>query len=364
MTKPGAAATAAVLVRTSARALARAVVDHLEQSEHDCLRALPPTFADARADTEVRLLQLAEAMQVDSPELFGDAVAWYHVALFHRGVARGFLDANLRSIGATLTAELPADCAPAVDRFLDAGRAAAATAADDLPSALPDGAPMVVAARRFLLAILEGRGDDAIDIARSEFEQPGADPAAAAIRVHEHLLVPVQREVGRMWLMAEIPIADEHHASQVVRRVLEVMQERLPRPAANAASVLALSVGGDLHEIGIRIVAQRLQLAGMRVLNLGANLPASDLEWVFADRDFDVVALSANTLLNLGTAAETIATLRRTRGATCPPILVGGHPFRVLPDLGARIGADATAEDATAAVARARELLARRTRTA
>jgi methanogenic corrinoid protein MtbC1 len=146
--------------------------------------------------------------------------------------------------------------------------------------------------------------------------------------------------------------------------VLEIVQERLPQPAAGAATVLALSVSGDLHEIGIRIVAQRLQLAGLHVMNLGANMPASDLEWVFADRDFDLVALSASFLLNVSAAAATIATLRRVRGAACPPILVGGHPFRVVPELGALIGADASAEDAGAAVMRARSLLARRARSA
>ena len=46
--------------------------------------------------------------------------------------------------------------------------------------------------------------------------------------LHDGVVVPVQREVGRMWLMAEIPIADEHFASQVVRTCLD-------RLAASAA---------------------------------------------------------------------------------------------------------------------------------
>lgn len=360
MTNPGAAATAAALVRDSAPALARAVVDRLEQVDPDSLRSLPSTFADPRADTEVRLRQLAEAVQVDRPALMADATRWYHVALAHRGVARGFLAANLRAIDTTLSEELPTACSPLFRRHLDAAHDAAANASDALPCALPDGAPMVTTARRFLLAILEGRGDDAVDLARAVLDRPGVDLTAAATELHEHILAPVQREVGRMWLMAEIPIADEHYSSQIVRRVLELVQERLLRPGAEAASVLALSVGGDLHEIGLRIVAQRLQLAGMKVTNLGANMPASDLEWVFADRDFDLVAIAASSLLNLGAAATTIATLRRTRGDRSPPVLVGGHPFCVVPDLGRLLGADASAEDAATAVARARELLGRR----
>jgi methanogenic corrinoid protein MtbC1 len=331
----------------------------MEQSEQNWLLALPATFAEPRADSEVRLLQLAESLQVDRPELFVDGIRWYHVALVHRGVPGGFLAANLRAIAVTLAAELPSSCRPVVARHLDAALAAAATAPSDLPSALPDGAPMVETARRFLLAILEGRGDDAVDLARVELERAGPELAGAVARLHDQLLLPVQREVGRMWLMAEIPIADEHFASQVVRRVLELVQECLPRPRQTAPIVLALSVSGDLHELGIRVIAQRLQLAGFRLLNLGSNMPAADLEWVFADREFDLVALSASTLLNVSAAAASIATLRRVRGTACPPILIGGNPFRIVPELGAILGADASAADAESAVARARELLAR-----
>ena len=53
-------------------------------------------------------------------------------------------------------------------------------------------------ARRFLLAVLENRREDAFAIVRS------ARLAGASVDdVQDHLLATVQREVGRMWLMAD-----------------------------------------------------------------------------------------------------------------------------------------------------------------
>ena len=48
---------------------------------------------------------------------------------------------------------------------------------------------------------------------------------------------------------------------------------------------------------------------------------------------------------------STIVTLRHSLGDRCPPILVGGEPFVIVPDLWTIVGADGCAADAGAAVA-------------
>jgi methanogenic corrinoid protein MtbC1 len=348
-------AFAAALLRSSARAYATSTVRRMAATEPELLqRELPEGFASPVADTEVRILHLAEAVAVERPALLADALRWYRVALAHRAVPDRYLDANLAAIGDVLRGELPAASREVVANVLSATRRALDRAPYDLPSLLAADAPLVDVARRFLLAVLEGRGEDAIALVRRALAE-----GASVEAIHDHVLCRVQEEVGRMWVMAEIPIADEHFGTSVVEHALWLLQDRLPAPPPDAARLFLLGVRGNLHAIGARIAAQRLQLAGYYVLNLGADLPASDLPFLFADRRADLIALSAAMALHVGAVTETIATLRSTLGSSCPPILVGGEPFRAVPDLWRAVGADAGAADAAGAVAAANALLGR-----
>lgn len=347
-------AFAASLLRASGRAYAVAAVARLRLEQPELLaKGLPAAFALPNDDVEVRLLQLAASVEFDRPVLIEHAAAWYKVAFHHRGVPPEYLPASLQATLAVLGEELPPAPGAIVRRHLLAAQEACERAAVELPSVLDTKAPHGRFAAQFLMSILEGHGDDALDRLRAAI-----DGGLGIAEAQDHVLAPVQREAGRMWLMAEIPIADEHYGSAIVERALGLLQERLPRPAADAPVVATMGVAGNLHDLGIRMVAQRLQAAGYRVLHLGGNLPASDLEWAFTDRRIDLVAMSATMALHLHELAGAIATLRRfTHGRV--PVLVGGEPFRQVADLGARVGADAAAGDAKGAVEAAGRLLGR-----
>lgn len=358
MSEPANPSLAASLLRASARAYATAIVAQLSAGSGG-LADLPPDFAQPVDDTEVRIRQLAEAVAVARPALFAHVIAWYKVAFHHRAVPAGYLPANLAALAKTLRAELPPMAWAAVAGHLTAASAHLAEAPVDLPSHLTTASPHGELAARFLLAILEARGDDAFDLVRTAL-----DGGVAIADVHDHVLVPVQRETGRMWLMGEITVADEHFGSAVVDRVLWHLHDRLPRPAANAPFVLTMGVGGDLHGIGLRIVSQRLRLAGYAVHELGCNMPAGDIEWALRDRRVELVAIAATMLLHLHTLAQTIAHIRHLAKADGgdgrrPAVLVGGEPFARAPDLHALLGADAGATSAGQAVAAAQRLLAR-----
>jgi hypothetical protein len=119
----------ASLLRTSARAYARAALHALHESRRDLVETdLPRTFAAPAGDIEVRLLQLAGSLAVDRPVLFADALAWYKVAFHHRGVPADYLPATLGAIETTLGQELPAEVFAHVRQHL-------AAAAHELPRA-------------------------------------------------------------------------------------------------------------------------------------------------------------------------------------------------------------------------------------
>jgi MerR family transcriptional regulator, light-induced transcriptional regulator len=344
---------AASLLRASARAYAAAVVGRLTLDWPGFQgTALPPQFAQPIDDVEVRILQLAAAVEWDRPALFEHALQWYKVAFHHRQVHADYLPQCCMAMAAVLRAELPVAAAALVRRHLELGIQALAAAPTELPSHLAANTPTGRLAAQFLLAILEGRGDDAVALVRQALA--AGMPVA---RLHDEVLTPVQRETGRLWVMGEIPIADEHYGSQVVDRVLWLLHDQIPRPAADAPVVATLAVGGNLHDLGIRMVAQRLLLAGFNVYHLGANMPLADVEVTFADRRVALVALSATMAIHLRAVADAIAMLRRS-GMAKLPVLVGGEPFRLVGDLAELLGADAGATDAASAAVQAKRLLA------
>lgn len=343
---------AASLLHGSARAYANATVARLVAAvPHLGGLCLPATFADPAADLEVRLLQLAAAVQFDRPVLFAQALAWYRVAFHHRQVPAEYLPRSTAELGAVLAAEMPAAAGAVVRRHLDAGLAVLAQPRVDPPSHLALDRPHGRLAAELLLAILENRSEDALQRLRTALAD--GVPIEA---LHDAVLDPLLRELGRMWLLAEIPIADEHFGTQFVERALWLLEDRVPRAPAGAPVVATLGVGGNLHDLGLRMVAQRLAMAGFAVRHFGPNLPASDLGWLFADRRVDLVALSATMLLHLPGLAATVAEVRRVTGGKVR-VLVGGEPFRLLPELVELVGADAGASDAGGAVPAARRLL-------
>lgn len=343
---PSAQDFTAGLLRSSARAYANATLHTLHAARPSLVdTALPVTFAHPVDDLEVRLLQIAASVSVDRVELLHDVLAWYKVAFHHRDVPDEYLPATLQAIEKTLEREMPRESFALVRRHITAAAEGLGDAPTDIPSHLSMDAPHGETAMRFLLANFENRGEDALDYVRNAIKDgvPVQD-------VHDHILRPAQAEAGRMWLMAEIPIADEHYGTAIVERALSLLQEAIPRPDRRAKVVMTMGVAGNLHDLGLRMIGQRLQIEGYQVHHLGPNMPASDLAWSLQDRKVDLIAMSASMLLHLHGVRDAVEQIRgvcRTLygDEAARPILLGGHPFGVVKDLHQVLNAQAGLND-------------------
>jgi 5-methyltetrahydrofolate--homocysteine methyltransferase len=123
------------------------------------------------------------------------------------------------------------------------------------------------------------------------------------------------------------------------------------RPEARA---VIGTVRGDLHDIGKNLVAMMWRGANIEVIDLGVNVTAEQFVAAIETHHPDLVGLSALLTTTMPSMRSIVGTLRSIDlgGAR---IIVGGAPLNA--EFAARIGADAYAGDAGAAVAVARQLL-------
>ncbi|GAB4217257.1 MAG: hypothetical protein OHK0022_59310 [Roseiflexaceae bacterium] len=173
-----------------------------------------------------------------------------------------------------------------------------------------------------------------------------------------HVFQPALYEVGRLWESNQFTVAQEHLATAITQSIMAQLAGELLAPAPLGRTMLATCIGGEHHEIGIRMVSDFFELEGWNVVYLGANVPIADVVQMVATQRADLLAISVTLNSHVTRARDLIAAVRASpAGARCR-IMAGGQPFLRSPDLYSTIGADFTARDAREAVQRAQAALA------
>jgi 5-methyltetrahydrofolate--homocysteine methyltransferase len=156
-------------------------------------------------------------------------------------------------------------------------------------------------------------------------------------------MVPVAREIGRMWHLGEIAIGEEHFTTANAQLLMGVIRQRLPMQPLNGRSVLIASVPGNKHELAGRIAGLLLESEGWRVIDLGTEMPAPDLVRAVDDFNADLVVLGVMLATQVEAARVTMHALGTDPRTASIPVIVGGHVFDDAPGLWKKMGAHAHA---------------------
>jgi len=288
---------------------------------------------------------LAQAIAVRRPQLFADSVQWTHNAFQARGVKDVDLVSSLRCVREVIEAELPEAVAGTASEYIGHAIERLEAKSPVEPLSITSEEPHRRLTLQYLEAVLDGRREDAEKVILT-----AVDTGMTVRDVYEHLLEPAQIELGHMWHAGEITVADEHFASAITQAIMSILRSRFPEGERNGKRVVAAAVGGELHEIGVRMVADFFEMDGWDVVYLGANTPSTDMVSVIRERRADLLAVSASTLLHVVAVGELIEQVRKDEICAKTKVIVGGPPFRSVPDLWSELGADGSAVSATEAV--------------
>lgn len=343
---------AASLMDASSRVYAAGAVERMTAGDGPGAEAARAwSYGDLVEEAEVRLMHLAEAVAAGRPELFESDTAWARELHVAHGVPDEVLPSMLGGLRDELRENLPPDSATLTTAAIERALSRASAPCTPTPSHMDPAAPFAEDTARFLLAVLEGRVEDATDIVL-DVQARGA----TLNEIHSHVLGRAQAEMGRMWQAGEIHVADEHLGSRVVEDVLVLLRARMPRATKHGKRVLVAAISGNLHDIGARMIADQFAEAGWDALFLGSDVPGVDLARAAVDHQVDLVALSLGTSLNLRATAREVEAIREATDGSVP-ILVGGRPFREHADLHEAVGADASSASAQGALEEAAKLV-------
>jgi methanogenic corrinoid protein MtbC1 len=311
----------------------------------------PICESEARCHIE----QLAVAIGRDSPALFVDYVRW--AAALEEAHRIGAWDpaALLEQIGRTVERNLGRDRAALVAPLTRRAIRALSSPPPDTTSHLPRDGPFAALAAQYLGRLLAKRGREAIELVRSAHE------SGVGVRdLYLQVFTPVQYELGRLWQLNRISVADEHYSTAATQLAMAQLYPALLSTPRIGRSMAAAAAAGELHELGLRMVADMFELEGWDTFYVGASAPRDAVLDLLREERPDLVALSATSAQNVRQVAGLIEALRDDPELRSTRVLVGGRPFLVDPRLHERLGADDTAPDAAEAVAVGSRLVAGR----
>lgn len=295
---------------------------------------------------------LNEAIRADDPSLFAEYIAWVKELFAGLRFPDETMIKTLECMRQVFQARWTPEQMAAATPFLDAGIEQMRKAVNAVPSFLEDDPAFGALAQQYLRALLRGERQAASQMILSAVEQ--GTPLKG---IYLHVFQRSQYEIGRLWMLNQVSVAQEHYCTAATQLIMSQLYSYIFATPKIGRRLVAACVGGELHEIGIRMVADFFELEGWDTYYIGANAPTATIISQIEFYRPDVVGLSVTMGFHRSAVQDLIQRIRTTEVGSRLKILVGGYSFLKRADLWKIVGADGSAQDAEEAVRLASQLV-------
>ena len=175
--------------------------------------------------------------------------------------------------------------------------------------------------------------------------------------IYIHVFESSQHEIGRLWQTNIITVAQEHFCTAATQMIMSQLYPYIFRTDKIGRRLVASCVAGEMHEMGVRMVADIFEMEGWDTYYLGANTPNESIIHTIIDLKPDIIAISASIHYNIAAVMDLIKTIRNISEISNVKIMVGGRPFLMAPELWRKVGADGCPSNAIKALSLADELI-------
>ena len=205
-----------------------------------------------------------------------------------------------------------------------------------------------------LRTALIDQDEDAVNKIVKEGLDDGVDPVA----IMNDGLAPALMEIGESFAKEEMFLPELVYAAEIAMSVVEELEKTLGSGAdkmEKRGRIVFVTVEGDVHDIGKKLVSMLLRAFGYEVIDGGVDVPNAEVIDLVKKERPDIVALSALLTTTMPAMIEFIEMAKEAGIRDQIKVMVGGAP--VSRDWAMKIGADGYSEDASTAVIEANKLL-------
>jgi methanogenic corrinoid protein MtbC1 len=306
----------------------------------------------SKRDVDYHLSYLAESIQANDPSIFSHYVDWLKILFRGLRFPEEVLPVMLDSMQDVLREKLPKEMGTIVNEYVEAASSGLERTTSIQPPFFLQESPLGNLAKPYLDALLSGDKKRA-----NRLIQDAVQKGESVKNIYLQVLQPVQREIGRLWHTNKVSVAQEHFASAVTQLIMSQLYPQIFTTQKIGRRLVAACVSKELHEIGIRMVADFFEMSGWDTYYLGANLPPPTISDALEDYRADVLALSCTLPVHRGEMKNMIGHVRSFKAHKNIKIIVGGYAFNTIQDGWKQSGADGYAQDAEEAVRLASRLL-------
>ena len=192
--------------------------------------------------------------------------------------------------------------------------------------------------------------------AADKVTQSALDAGVPVSDIYLGIIQPTSYEIGRLWQRNQFSVAQEHLATAIIERQMGELHP-LFRPLRQKPKTLVIGcVDQEVHRVGVRMVADFFEQDGWTVHYLGASVPTPEFVAIAREVEADLIGLSSQTVYHLP-AIQTFLHELDAHGLLGIPVMAGGLPFVINPEIYRAIGVTFTGTDAREAVRKANELV-------
>jgi len=307
-------------------------------------------------DIAQHLVYLTQAIRAGDSAIFVNYALWLKELFAGLGFPDSVLPVMLECMQEILKETLPEEISAAANEYIQAASDKLNLTSAKEESFIPDNAPHAELARNYLKLLLQSNRNDAAKLIIDAVEK-----GASIQDIYMNVFQASQYEIGRLWHTKQVSVAQEHFCSAATERIMSQLYGRIFTTKRIKQTYVGACVGGELHQIGARMVADFFEMEGYDTYYMGANTPAPSISDAIAEHNADILGISCTMSFHRSALEDLIKSVRAS--ADTPPnlkIVVGGYSFIKKPDLWKEVGADGMAKNAQEAIALANRLVSLR----
>lgn len=146
--------------------------------------------------------------------------------------------------------------------------------------------------------------------------------------LYEEVLKVALHEVGSLWERNQISVATEHLSTAIIEGIMnELFEQIISGKKFNKKAVVAC-VENEMHQVGIKMVADVFEMNGWETYFLGAGIPTSELLKFIKQVNPNLIAISLSVYFNYSSLIKMLSAIRESFPQI--EIIIGGQALKHL----------------------------------